>query len=58
MNQNFNVHCTCNIIGWHSNLPHNNGSIYLNKKFQLRGTFKEGVEKGILKHLYLKDYAI
>ena len=35
-----NFYVYCYIIGWHGNSMHNNVSIYLHKKFQLRGTFK------------------
>ena len=33
----------CLVMGWHSNPLHNNVSIYLNKKFHLKGSFKGGV---------------
>ena len=42
MNQNCYVHCYIIGWGWHIDSLHNNVSIHLNKKFQLRGSLKGG----------------
>ena len=55
MTPNFYVHCC--IIGWYSKSLRKNVSIYLNKTFQFRHTFKGGGGLSTLEHLNLNDDA-